>query len=412
MTTGNGRVTYRQVLAVREFRALFLSQVLSMVGDQVARIAMALLVYERSGSAFGASATYACSYLTWLVGGPILSALADRRCRRNIMVFTDVARGLLVAVLLMPTPPLWLVFAVLAAVGLLAPPFESARSSILPDILTGDAYVSANTLVNTTIQASQVTGFLFGGILVALFSVRGALALDVATFAVSAIVIGRWVAARPPVASRRRLLGDVADGFRLVREDLFLRGLLQYAVIATAVAIVPEGLAVAVAADQGRGAVAAGVLTAALPAGYVLASTLLLRLPAETRPSWLLRLTLVLCLPLLLTPLAPNVAVTTALWVVAGLGTSVQLIASVAFVAACPAHMRGRTFGIASSALMLTQGAALLVAGAVADTVGSRNVVAAAGAAGLMLLLALRGRLALDQPNVQESSGTRRPLPG
>ena len=405
-------MTYREVLAVQEFRALFLSQLLSLVGDQVARIAMALLVYQRSGSAFGASATYACSYLTWLVGGPVLSALADRRCRRNIMVFADIARGLLVAILLVPEPPLWAVFAVLAAIGVLAPPFESARSAILPDILTGDAYVSANTLVNTTLQGAQVTGFLFGGILVALVSVRGALAIDVATFAVSAIVVRRWVVARPPTSGPSRLLADVADGFRLVRDDRFLRDLLLYAVIATAVAIVPEGLAVAVAADQGRHAVAAGVLTASLPLGYVLASTLLLHIPAENRPAWLLRLTLVLCIPLLLTPLAPNVAVTTMLWVTAGLGTSVQLIASVAFVAACPAHMRGRTFGIASSALMLTQGATLLVAGAVADTVGSRNVVAAAGAGGLIVLLALRGRLPRAKANVQESTGKRRPTHG
>jgi hypothetical protein len=70
--------------------------------------------------------------------------------------------------------------------------------------------------------------------------------------------------------------------------------------------------------------------------------------------------------------------------------------------------MRGRTFGIASSALMLTQGATLLVAGAVADTVGSRNVVAAAGAGGLIVLLALRGRLPHGRANVQENTGKRR----
>ena len=180
-------MTYVQVLRMPEFRAMFVSQALSLLGDQMARLAIALLVYERTGSAFAASATYGCSFLSWLVGGPILSALADRHRRRRIMVVSDVARGLLVALLLVPHPPLWLVFTVLLAVGLLAPPFESARSAILPDIVSGEAYATANTLINTTIQAAQVGGFFLGGVLVALVSPRGALAIDVATFALSAI---------------------------------------------------------------------------------------------------------------------------------------------------------------------------------------------------------------------------------
>jgi MFS family permease len=408
MTTGNGRVTYRQVLAVREFRALFLSQALSLFGDQFARIALALLVYERSGSAFGASATYACSLLTWIVGGPFLAALADRHSRRTIMIITDVARGLLVTLLLVPHPPIWAVFAVLVAIGLLAPPFESARSALLPDIVSGEHYVAGNTLMNTTMQAAQVGGFFLGGLMVALTSVRGALLIDVLTFAVSAAVIRLRIQDRPVTPSGNRLLADVTEGFRLVRHDPFLRGLLTFGVLASVVSIVPEGLAVAVAADEGHGAVAAGILTATMPAGYVVASTWLLRIPSDQRPQWLFRLTLLLCLPLLLTPLTSHPAATAVLWLVAGLGTSMQLIASVAFVAATPPNMRGRTIGLASTALMLAQGAGLLVAGAIADTAGARNVVAGAGIVGLILLLSLRRVLLPGQFSVQGGRESRR----
>jgi len=92
-------VTYRQVLAVREFRAIAVSQGLSILGDQVARIAVALLVYARSHSALATAATYACSYLPGLLGGPLLSALADRYRRRTIMAVCDVARTILVLLL-------------------------------------------------------------------------------------------------------------------------------------------------------------------------------------------------------------------------------------------------------------------------------------------------------------------------
>ena len=396
MTAPVARVTYRQVLAIREFRALFVSQGLSLIGDHVARIAVALLVLDRTGSAFAASATYGCSFLTWLVGGPFLSALADRRRRRQIMIVSDAARFGLVCLLLIPTPPLWLVFLVLGLLGLLAPPFESARSALLPEIVTGEHYVTGNVLINTTIQAAQVAGFFVGGLLVALISVRGALVLDAMSFLLSCGILAIAVADRPrATASGSSLLSDVGAGFQLVRRDRYLRALLTYGVLAAVAAIVPEGLAVAVARHDGP--TAAGILTAALPLGYVVASVGLLRIPAERRPRLLLPLTLLLCVPLLLTPLVSGTAATAALWVLAGLGTAVQLIASVAYVGATPPEYRGRAFGIATTGLMLAQGAALLLAGALADVFGPRVVVAGAAGAVLLAVAVVRRSLQVSQ---------------
>jgi MFS family permease len=400
VTSGQNRATYREALAVPEFRAIFVSQGLSLVGDHVARIAIALLVYARTGSAFAASATYGVSYLTWLLGGPFLSALADRHRRRRIMIVTDLARFVLIALLLVPHPPLWLVFGVLVAVGLLAPPFESARSALLPDVVTGELYVAGNSLINTTIQGAQVAGFFLGGLLVALLSVRGALALDAATFVVSAAVLILAITERPVVERQRvGLWQDVVSGLQFLRGDPYLRGLLAYGVLAAVVAIVPEGLAVAVAGDDG--AVAAGVLTATMPLGYVLASVAILRLSAEQRARQMLPLTLVLCLPLLLTPLVSGTAVTAVLWLVAGVGTAVQLIASVAYVAGTPTEFRGRAFGLAGTGLMLAQGSALLIGGALADVVGPRSVVAGAAGLGLVALVAMKTTLAGAQGNAE-----------
>ncbi|MCA1722071.1 MAG: MFS transporter [Actinobacteria bacterium] len=174
-----------------------------------------------------------------------------------------------------------------------------------------------------------------------------------------------------------------------MREPL-LRTLLLYGVLASVVSIVPEGLAVAVAAEGGDGAVGAGVLTAAVPLGYVIASLLMVGVPNDRRLPLLRPLTVLLCLPLILTPLVPSTAATALLWAVAGLGTAVQLVAAVTYVARTPAEFRGRAFGVASTLLMLGQGVALLVAGAVADTVGARNVIALTAAAGLALVPLVR----------------------
>jgi MFS family permease len=200
-TTSAERVTYGAVLHHPEFRTMFAAGGLSVVGDQLARIAVALLVFERSGSAFAASATYACSYLTWLLGGPVLSVLSDRHFRRRLMIVVDVMRLALVGLLVLPGIPLWLIFVVLLAVGLLSPPFEAARSALLADMLEGEHYLVGNTLTQTANQAGQVLGFVGGGALVALLGVEGALLTNAASFAVSALLLR----ARPAHTDRARL---------------------------------------------------------------------------------------------------------------------------------------------------------------------------------------------------------------
>src|SRR5438309_10744808 len=90
------RVTFRDVLANREFRAMYAAQALSVVGDQLARIAVALLVFSRSHSALLTALSYAVSYLPWVVGGPLLAGYADRLPRRSVMIATDLVRIVLV----------------------------------------------------------------------------------------------------------------------------------------------------------------------------------------------------------------------------------------------------------------------------------------------------------------------------
>ncbi len=380
---------YAAVLRDREFRAVLVADGLSTAGDQIARIAVALLVLDRSGSAFAASATYACSYLTWLLGGPFLTAVADRYPRRRVMVVCDLLRMALIASLAVPGIPLWSVFAVLVLVGLLAPPFDAARSSLCADLLTGERYVVANALQNAVVQAAQLVGFVAGGALVVALDVEGALLVDAATFALSAWLLVAQVRERrhepEEHESGATRLRQVAAGFTLLRRTPRLRVLLCWGLLSTAAVIAPEGLAVAVAAEAGRGALAAAVLTAAVPAGFLVGSWLLLRLPPERREPLFPVLVVASCTPLLLTAVVDDVVVLVVLWTLAGLGNALQLVANSAFVQAVPPHLRGRAFGAAGTLLMAVQGVLLLVAGAMAEMTGPRMPVAVL--AGVTLLL-------------------------
>ncbi|MDX6266425.1 MAG: hypothetical protein QOD70_1165, partial [Frankiales bacterium] len=295
------RVTYRAVLRNREFAAILVSQALSIFGDQVARIALAVLVFERTGSALAASATYGVAFISYMVAGPMLSTLADRYPRRTIMVAADVGRAVVVAVLAIGGLPLPAVFALITLQGVLAPAFDSARSASLPQILLGDAYVKGSALYNIAFQGTQVVGFLAGGALLTSFSVSRVLAFDAGTYLISAGAILGVLLARPSAtepASSRGIVHDTVAGVRVVWYDSRLRRLLAFSLLGAAVVAAPEGLAIPVASELGGASLAAGILTASIPAGFVVGTLLVLSVPSHRRVRLLPVLTALSAVPL------------------------------------------------------------------------------------------------------------------
>src|SRR5437868_3570007 len=224
------QATYREVFAVGEFRALWLAQVLSFVGDQLTQVALAVLVYERTNSALLTGLAYALTYLPPIVGGPVLSGLADLFPRRTVMIVCDVARAGLVACMALMTVPFWALCAFVFVTVLLGAPFTAARAAVLPDILKGDRYVAGSAINNITHQATQMLGFLTGGAIVAAVGTYEALAVDAATFGLSAVVLICGLRQRPASKQRGsgslRLWHGTRDGARLVFGDPALRSLV------------------------------------------------------------------------------------------------------------------------------------------------------------------------------------------
>jgi MFS family permease len=397
-------VRFRDVLAVREFRALFTAHLLSVTGDELARLALALLVYARTSSAMLAALTFGLGYLVWVLGTPLGSLLADRWPRRRVMVGCDLARLVLVAAMAWPGVPLPVLLLLLAGTSLLTPAYWSARAALLPDVLPGDAYVVGSALSAVSLQAAQVVGFLAAGVVVASVGARPALALDALTFAVSAVLLLTRVRPRPaPAAHPDRpvgRLGDLFAGPRLVFGDRRLRYLVLLAWTVSAATVVPEALAVPVAADRSGSETVAGVLTAAGPFGAAVGITALARWarPAE-RVRLIVPLALLGCAPLMLTPVLPGWVSVAVLWTAAGLGSAYNLPANTTFVRAVPEHLRGRAVGLAQAGLQVSQGLAIAVAGLAARAVDADIVLALSGGLGgtaVLLLARRRPDLPLD----------------
>lgn len=396
------RTGFVAVLAEPEFRAMYLAQLFSIVGDQVAKVALAITVYDRTSSAALSALVYGLTLLPWLAA-PALSSLGDRYPRRDVLVGCDAARAALVCLMLVPGTPLGVLLALLAAVSLLAPAFEAARAALVADILTGQRYVHGSTLAQMSNQAGQVAGFAAGGALVGALSARGALALDAVTFIASALTVHLAVRSRPPAlpspsddhgvlgpsSSDGEARGGWTAGIRYVFGDARLRSLLLMTWSVAFVAIPPEGLAVAVVGSHRD--TAAGLLTAAGPLGlFVGAFAVGRRLSLDRQLAWMLPLAMLAVAPLCLSTAVPGGAGGLFwLWALSGAGGAFNLPANAAFVRGVASGMRSRAFGVAQGGIQLAQAAGLLLAGVAAEAYSPRTVVAAGGVVGVLTVAAL-----------------------
>jgi MFS family permease len=395
-----GKATFRDVFAVGEFRALWLAQLLSLAGDQLARLAMTVLVYDRTHSALWTAATYAVTFLPWVIGGLALSGLADRFPRREVMVACDVARLVLVSLMALvslkapPRAALWIMVVLLFLVTLLDSPFKSARSALVADILSGERYVIGTAVTQTTIQVGIVAGFALGGLVVEFVGVRPALLVDAATFAASALLIRCCVRQRPSALARARSsasAGPASGGVRLVLGDRRLRTLMLFGWLVPFY-LVPMSLAVPYAAlfQAPPSAVTVGLIFAAAPFGTAVGVILFSRLasPAQ-RQDWMGLLAIAACGLLLLCLARPALAGSLAIFALSGACAAYQLAANAAFVATVPAERRGQAFGLANGGMQVSQGLWFVAAGAAALAFSPAVVIAVSGGLGAAVAVAL-----------------------
>jgi len=381
---GSPRATFRDVFAVREFRALWFSEILSVAGDRLALVALTLLIFERTKSPLLAAIVYAVGYLPWVIGGLFLAELADRYPRRSVMVVCDAVRAVLVAVMAVPGVPLGVLVALLFAATMFAPPFESARAAITPDILHGERYVLGTAVIQTTYYVAQFIGAAGGGVAVAFIGVRSALAIDAVTFALSGLLIGLQTRRRPAAATPEsaRPLARMRQGFRLVFGDRALRTLLLLGWLVVFYTI-PEGIAAPYTASLGGGSIATGLVLASTVFSTSIAIPLFTRfVRPRQRNNWMGPLAVLTCGTLVLTALRPGLAASLVIFSLSAACGVYQIAANTAFVVRVPNERRAQAFGIANMGVIVGQGAAFVAAGAAAEVITPAAVIAIGGGVG------------------------------
>ncbi|WP_370934584.1 MFS transporter [Amycolatopsis sp. cg13] len=380
------RGNFAAAMSCGEFRAMWAAETLSVTGDQLARVALALMVYGRTNSASLTALTYALTFAPAVLGGFLLSGLADRYPRRAVIVVTDVVRGCLALAMVIPglsLPALWCLVGVLTLAGA---PFKAAQLSLLPDVLPAELYQTGLGLRQVTTQTAQVAGFGLGGVLVPAFGASTALAVNGGTFLLSAVVVLLGVRVRP-AASRNPDASEVAPAMasRRVGSQLVAPVIL---ISMVGLLVVPEGIAAPFAGAIGAASFAVGLLMAADPVGSVIGGWWAARSSSVASPPSVIVPAVAAGMPLVASAAVPSLPVAAVLWAVSGALSTIYLVRLQSVVVAIvPDSRRGTVMGRLSTCIYTSQGVAIVAAGLAADRVGPVVTVAASGAAASVLAI-------------------------
>ncbi|MCJ7712338.1 MAG: MFS transporter [Chloroflexi bacterium] len=281
-----------RAFGVRDFRLLWASEAISVLGDQFHYIALAWLVISLTGSGLALGAVLIAVAVPRAVLIVPFGVLADRRPARGLMVTAHVARGVIVGVIAalamngMASVPALVVLGVLfgAADALYMP----AQQAFLPRTVEANRLPSANALLHGTLQLSSMVGPPLAGIVIAIAGTGTAFAVDAVSFFVAALVIllmgpatarqmadpGDGVAApvgTAPVGTAlaptgRSFRAELVDGIRYVAADPAIRTLLLLAMVLNFALNGPAGVGMPWLAQQRFDAGPMGL--AAMEAGW------------------------------------------------------------------------------------------------------------------------------------------------
>lgn len=206
-----------RALLQRNFRFLYGAQVVSLLGDAIVPVALAFAVLDLSGSVSDLGYALAARTLPLVAFTLIGGVFADRLPRRKVMIAADLARlgtqGALAALLLTGKARPWHLFTLLALHGTASAFFNPAATGLLPATVTPNALQEANALRGVAMSAGQVIGPAVSGVLIATVGAPWALALDAASFALSALLIGMVHVPPQQPLLRQSFLRDLLDGW-------------------------------------------------------------------------------------------------------------------------------------------------------------------------------------------------------
>jgi predicted MFS family arabinose efflux permease len=392
----------------RNFRRLWTAQIISEVGDWFYTLAIYSLLLQYTGKASSVAYALICQVLPQVFTGSIAGVINDRISRRQVMIAADFCRAVIVACMLLvrSASMVWFVYPLLFLETVMWAFFEPARSSVIPNVVSKNDVIVANTLSSTTWSFNLAIGSTVGGIVAAILGRDAVFVLNSLSFIVSALLISRMnfvethTETQGPLRARELFnYQPIIDGFRYMRSDLRLTAMVMaksgVGLLGVSWVVFPImgertfNISHYGIAPERAALISMSILMGARGVGALIGPLVAAKWAGRSQP----RLRRGIALGFLLGAVgymilsaAPNIWIAAALIVIGHCGTSnVWVFSSTLLQLNTDDRFRGRVFAAELSLTMLVLAAVSYVAGFVLDRgVSPRALVFGAGA--LMLI--------------------------
>lgn len=228
---------FTQLLRTNQnYRNMWMGQVVSEVGDHFNTIAVFSLILAQTNSGLAVAGVMLSRAVPMLMAGPLAGVSLDRFDRRQLMIASDLVRGVFASlfVLGVPVGRSWIIYVLSALMMAASPFFTSGRASILPAITTKEELHTANSMTQTTQWTTTAVGAVLGGFSAETMGYEIAFLINALSFLFSALCIskmrvpdGAFLSRRPEVGPARMMKPwhDYKEGLLYMRSIPLLAGL-------------------------------------------------------------------------------------------------------------------------------------------------------------------------------------------
>lgn len=390
------RLSVIQPLRQREFRAVWLGESVSMLGDQFYLVALPWVALALTGSSMALGLVLMSAAIPraalMLVGG----AVSDRHDPRMIMIASSALRAVLVGALALlvwtDAIELWHLYLLGAGFGAADAFFQPAALALVPRLVPAERLEASNALVMGSMAVTGMIGPAAAGVAIAATGTALGFGIDAATFifaTVTLLLVRRSSSAGIVPAARTAdgTLAAILAGLRYATADVQIRAVLVAVTVINLAVVGPFFVGLPVLVDRlDSGPLAYGIVLSAFGGAALIGAVTAGTLGSRPRMSLVIPVTAAaLAVGMIVIGLAPNVWVTTLAAVPLGAGVGALQVSGMAWLQrrSEPAYL-GRVMSLVMFAVMGLTPLSYAVAGAVAES-GLEILFVGAGAGMIVL---------------------------
>lgn len=417
----------KTLLQNRNFRFLWIAQVVSDFGDSLTNIALLFLINSLTGSAAAVATMFIVLTIPQITFGLVAGVYVDRLDRKRIMILSDLARGFMVLgfIAVGSRDLIWLLYVVAFVQASVGTFFNPARGALLPNIVPESSLLAANSLSQTSRIIVGVLGTAVSGALIGVFGIFWpAFTVDAVTFFVSMLLVSRIRAASHNASAATAARGNVraiftqlAEGLKVIGRTPALKGTL----VAAAVAMLGIGavnvlIIPLIVNDLHVSATWFGAIEFVQTSAMILSGSLVVVLARRFKPSGIVSMSMVIIGVATL-----GLALVSSVWhlfpvlfIVGFIMTPMQASIATLVQTSTDDKLRGRVGASLNTVVSTTNLVSMALAGVLASMLGVREVFVIGGLvtvlAGFASAVVFRSSRAADLRQ-SETPGTAAPLP-